>query len=395
MRPVPYFVLAFAMAVPAVLIGVEIPSWYFVGSRKLALQSDLRVFYTPAYMLRTGQRKDLYDFAAIRRNQEQRVAADNGAVPFLHPAYEVLAFLPLSFLSYRTAYLAWAGINFAVLGMVHWSIRPCLRDLSAIGPAWMPPALLLGFMPVAFTILAGQDSLLLLLILVAAYRCIETNQLQAGVVLGLGMFRFQVLLPIVVLFLFWRGLKFVGGWVAGSAIVLSVSALLTGVAAQVQYAKLLRGMSAVSLWLLLRRMPNLRGLFAAWHLSIVLLGLVSVLIFVGTMLIGARQDVRRKLLLAISASALVTYYFFLHDLSILALPLLVLMNEAVARRDWLRAGMVAAALLAYAILWFARDSFYLGAIFTSFFLAVQFTSTRREDALDGPEEASPIPQTAA
>src|SRR5260370_2528816 len=56
MKTVPHYVLALAMALPAILLGVEIPSWLSLRSQKIALQSDLRVFYTPGYMLRTGQR---------------------------------------------------------------------------------------------------------------------------------------------------------------------------------------------------------------------------------------------------------------------------------------------------------------------------------------------------
>jgi hypothetical protein len=232
-------------------------------------------------------------------------------------------------------------------------------------------------MPVAFTILAGQDSLFLLLILVMAYRRIASHEVQAGILLGLGMFRFQVLLPIVALFLLWRGLKFVAGWIVGSALILSISAAIAGIAAQVQYARLLRQMSGISIWLLIRRMPNLRGLFSAFGLGIIPLGLVSLSIFIIAAVVGARQDARHKLLLAVSVSALATYYLFLHDLSILALPLLVLMNEAIARRDWVRAALVSVSLSGFAIFWFARDSFYLGSVFTLLFFATETARLRR------------------
>jgi glycosyl transferase family 87 len=371
MKPVPYYVLALAMAIPAVLVGVEIPSWLFLGSQTYALQSDLRVLYTPGYMLRTGQAKDIYDFSAIRRNQEEKVAPDNSAVPFLHPAYEATVFMLLSFLPYRAAYVVWAGVNFAILGLIYFLLRPCLPDLSAVGPKWIPPALLLGFMPVAFTILAGQDSLFLLLVLVLAYRRIGSDEMQAGILLGLGMFRFQVLLPVVALFLLWRSLKFVWGWVVGSAVVLSVSVAITGVGAQMQYARLLRQMGSVSFWLLLRRMPNLRGLFAACDFGMVPLALVSVSIFVVAAAIGARQNAQQRLLLAVSVSALVTYYLFLHDLSVLALPILLAINEAVNRRDWLHAALASAVLSGFSVLWFARGRLYLGALFTLFFLCTQ------------------------
>src|SRR5438034_1164809 len=209
MRTVPYYVLALALSLPAVLVGVEIPSFLLLGTRTLGVQSDFRVFYTPAYMLRTHQRGDIYDFSSIRRNQNLRVAPDNGAVPYLHPAYEAVLFIPLSFLPYRVAYLAWAGVNFAVLALVYFLMRPRLENLRALGPGWISPGLLIGFFPVAFAILAGQDSLLLLLATVGAFRHISKSEFHAGVLLGLGMFRFQVLLPLILLFILWRSLKFV------------------------------------------------------------------------------------------------------------------------------------------------------------------------------------------
>src|SRR6266404_3094584 len=163
MRPVPYYVLALALSLPAVLVGVEIPSFLRLGTRGLGLQSDFRVFHTPAYMLRTQQQRNIYDFASIHRNADLKVAADNGAVPYLHPAYEAVLFIPLSFLPYRSAYLVWAGVNFAVLAWIYFLLRPRLEHLRDLGPCWISPGLLLGFFPVAYAILAGQDSLLLLL----------------------------------------------------------------------------------------------------------------------------------------------------------------------------------------------------------------------------------------
>jgi hypothetical protein len=372
MKRVPYYVLALAMAMPTVLVGVEIPYWLTLYQQTLAWHSDLRVYYTPGYMLRTGQRKEIYDFPAIRRNQNEKVAPDDGAQPFLHPAYEAALFVPLSFLPYRAAYLVWAAVNFVILGFIYFLLLPCLADLCTIGPKWMPPALLLGFMPIASTILEGQDSLFLLLVLVLVYRRIVSNELHAGLLLSLGMFRFQVLLPIVALFLVWRSLKFVAGWVAGSVAVLSLSAAITGVSAQIQYLRLLRAMGGVtSSWLLLGRMPTLRGLFAAYGLGLVPPALVSLFIFLLAAVIGLRQNAQQRLSLAISVCALVTYYLFIHDLSILALPVLLAINEAVARRDWLRATLASIVLSGFAVFWFHQGALYLGTLFSLFFFATQ------------------------
>lgn len=379
MKPVPYYVLAGAMAVSAILVGLELPSWLFLASPTLALHSDFRVFYTPAYMVRTRQADDIYSFAAIRRNQAERVAADGGAVPFLHPAYETVLFVPLSFLPYRTAYLVFAVVNFAVLGSIYLLLRPRLAGLSHLGPAWLLPALLLGFMPIAFAILAGQDSLFLLLVLVLAFRRLAVNEFQAGLLLGLGTFRFQVILPIVALFMLWRGWRLVAGWMATSVTMWCASIVITGTTAQVQYIRLLQQMGSISYWPMLRRMPNIRALFTACGFGTLPVVVLSVMIFLAIVAIGNKHNSRQRLLLAVTTCGLLTYYLFLHDLSILALPIFASMDDAAGARNWLRLALISAVLPLFAILWFARDHFYIGALFTSIFLTTQAVGLRKEN----------------
>jgi hypothetical protein len=381
MRPIPYYVLALAMSVPAVLVGVEIPSFLLMGTRTLGLQSDFRVFYTPAYMLRTRQRTEIYDYSSIGRNQALRVAPDNGAVPYLHLAYEAALFIPLSFLPYRVAYLVWAGINFAVLAWVYFLLRPRLENLRALGPCWISPGLLLGFFPVGFTILAGQDSLLLLLATVSAFRRISTSEFRAGVLLGLGMFRFQVLLPVILLFVLWRSFRFVLGWLASSVAVLSISALITGFGAQAQYAKLLVQMGAFSYWPLLRRMPNLRGLLLSIGVGKFPLFILSLGIVIAAAVIGMKPNSEQRLALAISVSCLVTYFLFMHDLSLLALPILLALDAAAFNANWRQFAVSAAIPLLFALFWFVTDRFYLGALFTSVFLTVNLIDPKASTAV--------------
>ena len=69
--------------------------------------------------------------------------------------------------------------------------------------------------------------------------------------------------------------------------------------------------------------------------------------------------------------ALITYYLFVHDLSVLALPVFVAVNEAVGRRDWLRVALDSVVLSGFAVFWFVRDSFYPGALFMLIFCATE------------------------
>jgi hypothetical protein len=371
MKTVPYYVLALALSLPAILVGFEIPSFLLLGTPSLAFQSDLRVLYTPAYMLRTHQSRQIYDFAAIRRNQDLKVAADNGAVPYLHPAYEALFLIPLSFLPYRAAYLGWALMNVIVLACVYSALRPRLVHFRALGPPWISAGLLLGFFPLAFSILAGQDSLLLLLILTWAFRCMSGSHFRAGVLLGFGMFRFQVLLPIVVLFLLWRSFKLISGWALSSAAVAAISAGITGVEAQLQYFRLLFQMGSFSYQPLLRRMPNLRGLLAAFSFGKFSIVILSAAILLIAAVMGTKQGSEQRFSIAISVACLVTYFLFMHDLSLLILPILLAMDAAIVSGNWRGFVLVSTVPILFAMFWFATDHFYLGGLFTLLFLMTQ------------------------
>ena len=51
----------------------------------------------------------------------------------------------------------------------------------------------------------GQDSIILLTLLAGAtYFSAQKNDLAAGILVGLGMFKFTIVVPIGLLFLFWR-----------------------------------------------------------------------------------------------------------------------------------------------------------------------------------------------
>src|SRR5436190_21578173 len=122
------------------------------------------------------------------------------------------------------------------------------------------------------------------------------------------MFRFQVLLPIILLFILWPSFNFVFGWLVSSAAVLSASAMITGVGAQLQYAKLLLQMGAVSYWPLLRRMPNLRALLLAFGVGKFPFFILSVGVVFAAAVIGIKRNSEQRLVLAISTSCLVTYF---------------------------------------------------------------------------------------
>src|SRR5260370_25298438 len=83
------------------------------------------------------------------------------------------------------------------------------------GEIWgaLPVMMALGFLPVGICLVQGQDTILLLLILAGAYR-LEKNgkEFTSGLILGLGMFRFQLVIPLVVWLCFERKWKLLAGF---------------------------------------------------------------------------------------------------------------------------------------------------------------------------------------
>ena len=71
-------------------------------------------------------------------------------------------FVPLAFLSYSGAYVAWAAINVAMMMTLPFLLRPFVRTpRNLLGVA----LLCFLFLPLWIALLQGQDSILLLLLL--------------------------------------------------------------------------------------------------------------------------------------------------------------------------------------------------------------------------------------
>lgn len=380
LKPIPYYVKALAMAIPAVLIGIQIPTWFVViPSRSIELQADFRVLYTAGYMVRTGETRDLYNYPAVRAVQSQVIADDGAAVPFIHPAYETLLFVPLSLLSYRAAYLLWVAVNCCLLIVISRFLRLSVGALVNLLP-WLPFALVPSFFPISFALMQGQDSILLLFVLLLTYRCIADHEFAAGLVLGFGMFRFQVLLPILLLFLWWRAWKFLLGCLLSTCGVSALSIAIAGMAGQVQYLHLLQSLAALPYLELTNRMTNIRGVVTALGGGVALTALLSASIVV-VVAIRSKAGLEERFLISVSVSSLVAYHFFLHDFCILLLPLMAALNSAVSREDWRELALLGIAFSFPTVVWFANARIYVIVLSTALLFWVQMSGALEAERL--------------
>src|SRR5438045_1840347 len=126
------------------------------------------------------------------------------AVTNSRTAYQAVVMVPFSLFRYRTAYLLFLALNLGLLALCFSLLRPHMRNLSAAW-SWLPPAMLFTFLPVNVALMQGQDSILLLALLAAAFVALHAGrEFAAGALVGLGLFKLQIVIPIAILFFAWR-----------------------------------------------------------------------------------------------------------------------------------------------------------------------------------------------
>ena len=110
--------------------------------------SDFAAFYAAGKLVHLGPASGLYDYdqqARIQAALFPKVQIRQAPLLYYHPPFEVLLFLPLSFLSYSTAYLLWAFLNLCILLALPWLLRPCVGRLEVTVRPFFPIFFLLFF----------------------------------------------------------------------------------------------------------------------------------------------------------------------------------------------------------------------------------------------------------
>ncbi len=368
---------AFARGIAAILLGVQLATWTSFLPVALSGHADFRQLYTAGFMLRSGHRYSLYDYEVQRSIQNSVVSREVNALPFNHLAYESLLFVWLSFMPYRAAYLIFLALNSAVLLVIFRMLRSVF-DLG-YNLVWM----VICFLPVSVALMQGQDSIILLGLFSAAFLQLSRGKdISAGVLLGLGFFKFQLVLPIAVLFFCWRRWRFCITLFATAVATIAASILLTGWYQSELYLQSLMTMSTgltsesrqVMYGISPADMPNLRGLvygISNGHLSgtaqYLIILISSLVMLAAVAMITNPRAGTKALVLSITTSAIVSYHLLVHDWSILLIPILAVANhirwrEDTARQTSLKYAIVLVMFLAPLLLAFGRNHFYLGSL---------------------------------
>ena len=334
---------AAVVAVSSLIVGVALFSF---PTQRSDDPRDFSQFYSAAQIVRQGLGRNLYDLQTQAEFQS-KVASVH--VFYNHPPFETLLFLPLTLFSYRAAYTLWTLISVGLLvgaalliesqTKVSMTISRYARVRADFGLAFV---LFLTFAPATTCLLLGQDSMLTLLIYTLVFvllRCGE--EFRAGCVLACGLFKFQLIVPFVLILLLRR--KWPAAWgfaVAGSLLILA-SIGVSGISVLAAYPRFLLFESRFQqiAGFAPEYMPNIRGalyLFINGRFGSLTFGLLVVVLSGLALWLAARnwrdEQFGLSFSAAIFATLLASYHLYDYDLTLLLLPIAIVCGE-LARRE--------------------------------------------------------------
>lgn len=328
--------IAAVLAMAVILLGALV--W---ADRPItAEQTDFSVTYLGARMVYQGLGAKLYDLGEQRKLKASLLPHGEPLI-YEHPPFEALLLAPLAALPYRTAYLLWGLMNAAIWLSLPWLLRPYApvprEDLGYI-------TLWILFAPLGITLFQGQSSLVMLLLYSLVFIAMQRGlDFRAGVALGLGLLKFQFVVPFVAIFLLRRKWTFVKGFSATASFLGVLSVIAVGWRGIRDYLHLLAAVASHPANVSYGQAADMATLHGFVHatLGAALSSSAVLLIVVGisTFLVGwtAWQWNRIDLLgdcrssglmfgCAILVSLITGLHMFSHDLSPIMLTLLLTLN---------------------------------------------------------------------
>lgn len=309
--------------------------------RSLHGSTDFRPFYATGKLVALHRSGEIYNLAAQANAQHAWISRDDQTLPFLYPAFAAILFVPLSYLSFKAAFLAFAAINLAILLLI---TRWVAKELGVQNAAtsWLAYGITLGTVPTVMFLLQGQISCLLTCVFIGALELVRRKQDNvAGMLLALLFAKFQLAIPIVLLLCAWRRWALVRGMFCGTLLLALLSVMMIGPAASMGYIHMMSSLTRVTAadpvsakamyGMFPADMPNIHGityvLAAGRNVSV----LIAVLLSGILMLWAARRD--RGLPVAFCVAMLVSYHFQAYDLVVLLVPLCVSLGELIRQRN--------------------------------------------------------------
>ena len=324
------------------MLGMHLFFLWNVRTRIARGDPDFTAFYAAATLVRSGHAVDIYN-PSEQFSAQTRFTDDSdlrrGPLRYIHPPFEALLFVPFTFFPYRAAFILWDLANVGMLVAIAVSLRATLLPGSGIH-IWDLLLGLLAFFPIFANFFQGQDAILLLLVVTLAFRAMKLRaDFSAGCWMALGLFRFQLVIPLVLVLALWGRRRIALGFISVTAVLVLVSAVMVG------WENLMRYPGYLWLWASVpgsgrtprSLLPSLLGLITGWPRLDHIHWLVAIVLLVSAWLVIVVAGMKNRaqeprffdfcFACAILASVLVGYNTSTYDLALLVLPLAVMLRE--------------------------------------------------------------------
>ena len=364
--------------------------------------SDFASFYTAGSLVRRGLGAELYNPASQWKVQQEfaaEVQTRRGPLEYMRPPFEALLFSLFATWPYATALLLWTGLKLALLSTIPFVVVPGGFWKERF-PRWATVVLVLGTFPEFMDLLMGQDAALLAFLFAISFWQLATDRdTGAGFTLGLALFKFQLVIPFVVMLWIGGRKRVWPGFAMSGFAVLAISAVIVGWKGLLEYPGYLLALNqATGVGIVPKSQINLRGLFTLvvgrlssperiyWVLAPVALGAIVYTGLIWRKARGRSSSLAEGFGLASIVALVTSYYTNDYDLLLLIVPLLAVRArpddapkpDGVTR--YLTRYLEATGLLLLLLIpvyWFARVELQAECLMTLPLLAVSVGLARR------------------
>lgn len=322
----------FALAVAFVVILVSGSGTTTLTGR---IGGDYPAFYSAGQIIADGEAENLYSLRTQREYQQELIGDQSGVLAFAYPPHFALFYAPLSELPFRVSYAVHTLAMVAALALACLLIQRIYPNLIA------KPELLffLAFTayPIFRSVIGGQNTALsILLIVLCWYKVLHNKHYQAGIYLGLLLFKPQFAVPLAGLFLLsgrWRV------WVSAGAtgiVLIALNSALLGPGWFADWFDIVRTFSRFDVQVNFAELVSWQGFIQAvvgqgnsfavalgWGLSGATILAISWVWFAG----GRTADFNSQLALASICIVLISPHTLYYDSGIVLIAVVVLLNR--------------------------------------------------------------------
>jgi hypothetical protein len=295
---------------------------------------DYVSFRSGAQIVRSQEKSSIYKINLQRSYQKERLEIGEEVLPFRNPPFTTLIFIPLSNLSYDIGYKLFALFNIFLLMLLFFVFR------KRFGlPSIALLILMVFYRPVFETILQGQITIVILLLITVSYLLLKKKlYFSSGFLLSFILMKPSYLLLVPFILLLVPKRKLLYGLVIGSFIFLAVNTFLVGFSALSFYPRFLLMTEESLFGSNLEKFPSIYSFLlyfentfdvGVYFAPVVLGASYLIVVFYFYRMVG-RTTFEVLYSVAIIFALVFSPHLLLHDLVLLLLPIIILAKSAEA-----------------------------------------------------------------